>query len=103
MALLGELKNFLDYLKNSKPGSVADIEKWINGQGYDTKDNKVFWNCVISSFKSCSAAEFYELHNTITMITAEHNDLKECLQGKLKGCVDGFKESISKLSKDEQQ
>jgi hypothetical protein len=40
LALLGELKNFLDYLKNSKPGSVADIEKWINGQGYDTKDNK---------------------------------------------------------------
>jgi hypothetical protein len=37
------------------------------------------------------------------MISAEHTDLKECLQGKLKGCVDGFKTSIAKLSKAEQQ
>lgn len=36
-------------------------------------------------------------------LIAEHLDLKECLQGKLKGCVDGFKESISKLSKEDQQ
>jgi hypothetical protein len=37
------------------------------------------------------------------LIAAEHLDLKECLQGKLKGCVEGFKESISKLSKEDQQ
>lgn len=44
-----------------------------------------------------------QFDQTISQLSVQHNDLKECLPGKLKVYVEAFKESISKLSMDNQQ